>query len=454
MTDWIQWVQPKWAKVLDHNRGELERAIEVSPHTKWLGRLWFDPDQKKLIGQKEKGAEELVKRLKERSTWPLIEVWEGVNEPGPHPTNDLMRFQVRLTELLHAEGKKVAIGGWSVGTPDIPDWDSTWFYEPFRTADFISIHEYCAPRMDSEFRIHSGNPDIQPEVGGYYTLRHKKWYDKLPMECRKPILVTECGIDSGGTGWDAGAQGGWKSFTNIDDYLLQMEWYRTYCHPRVEAIFPFCFGARDKTWESFDLFNPEEARRVFGEYIIGLTAEQPPTEEWIDLRGLLPVHPTLRYKTRSRSDIDTLVIHHTATAPTIDPYAIANWHVWGVTDTKKEWPGISYHWVIDMTGKTYQVNDEETISYHCGKHNGHTVGVALIGNFMEAPPTEAQLVACKRLTTKLGLKVAPHKQLVDTLCPGDTWDSWKGRLTEVVVDWQARALNAESKLLAIKEIIA
>jgi len=314
-------VHPAWVKILDHQGDFVRQAQELSPETKWVGRMWVD-NYPHYINGKEAGAEEFFRKLQSRGTWNLIDIWEGINEPGPHPTHDLMRFQVRLAQLLHDAGKQYAYGSWSVGCPAIPDWKSEWIRQPLRLADYVSVHEYASPRMDDP-------RGLDGDTGtGWFTLRYRKWWSDLPADCQKPILITECGIDSGAAHWDPHGQGGWKSFTDIAGYIEQLRWYEDNLDACVVGALPYCWGVHDPTWKTFDLWEPAEARQAFSDYIKSRRPVMPVGVDWIDVRETLPRHPQKRYASRPIDGIDTVVIHHSAVAASVQPEAIARYHVY------------------------------------------------------------------------------------------------------------------------------
>jgi len=123
-------------------------------------------------------------------------------------------------------------------------------WDALRLADYIGVHEYCAPRMDDPRGLDTGGP---PE--GWFVLRYRKWYPTLPSDCRKPLLITECGIDSGAVHWDPGAQGGWRSFTDAEGYLEQLAWYDQILQQDsyVAGATVFCWGTLDPVWDSHDI---------------------------------------------------------------------------------------------------------------------------------------------------------------------------------------------------------
>ncbi|MFQ5854292.1 MAG: peptidoglycan recognition family protein [Anaerolineae bacterium] len=143
----------------------------------------------------------------------------------------------------------------------------------------------------------------------------------------------------------------------------------------------------------------------------------------IDLVHDLPRHVERRYETRTLAQVQQIVIHHTATDPSVGIEAIATKHV-----DELGWPGIGYHFVIDAGGRIYQTNNLTTVSFHARQANPTTVGITFSGNFDEAMPTEAQLAGggrlCAYLLRELSLpleNVRGHKDFVSTGCPGRNW---------------------------------
>jgi hypothetical protein len=163
-----------------------------------------------------------------------------------------------------------------------------------------------------------------------------------------------------------------------------------------------------------------------------------------DIADELPKHPTVPpYGTRPLSQIKLLVIHHSASKPTTTPLQIANYHVWGKSRYKKEWPGIGYHFVITNEGKIYQTQKLETVSFHAtSKGNPIGVGINFVGDFTEVFPPEAQMTSGARLVAyllqELELSIESiigHKEIVATQCPGNQWltgKKWKNLLLQDV----------------------
>ena len=174
---------------------------------------------------------------------------------------------------------------------------------------------------------------------------------------------------------------------------------------------------------------------------------KPPIEAIVDE---LPTHAAKRYPSRALTDIDQIVIHHTATSPTVTPQRLAEYQV-----RKLDRAGIIYHFVVAADGTIYQTNKLETVSDHAFSRNQNSIGVCFPGNFTKAIPTTAQLEAGGQLGAWLlgSLRLAPSQivglgEFVNTQSPGKQWLSgqcWKDKLMAEV----EAALEASSKDQAV-----
>lgn len=147
----------------------------------------------------------------------------------------------------------------------------------------------------------------------------------------------------------------------------------------------------------------------------------------IDLRRKLPVHRFQKYARRAISDIDMVVIHHTAGPEDQTPEEVALYHVGpGNHICSAGCPGIAYHIMIDRDANAYLVNDLENISYHASGTNAHSVGVCFFGNFEQLEPTPAQIRKLRIVLRWLNRKTRKQLQVVGhykvsstgTACPG------------------------------------
>jgi len=243
-----------------HHDGDFWRGVKAAyPELLLIGRKFCKHQD---LEDPEQEAANLVRWIMDSSVTNVYSAWEGFNEIPVGKLGRVCRFDIAMAELLHREGLKYVAGSWSVGVPDIPDWMRWEMQQALRVADYIGVHEYCAPRMDDPRGLDAGNPGT-----GWFTLRWKKWYPLLPTDCQKPVIISECGIDSGAAHWNPGAQGGWRSFTNAQGYLQQLRWYDAYLQsdPHVAGAAIFCHGTLDPTWDTFDVSG--EMLDLLGDYL-------------------------------------------------------------------------------------------------------------------------------------------------------------------------------------------
>lgn len=98
------------------------------------------------------------------------------------------------------------------------------------------------------------------------------------------------------------------------------------------------------------------------------------------------------------------------------------------------WKGLAYHFVIGNGRGTpdgfVEVSKrwkEQNTGAHAGlrEYNQRGIGICLVGNFEEHPPTRAQMASLKRLLgwlrARFGIRpenFLRHKDIVPTICPG------------------------------------
>ncbi len=151
---------------------------------------------------------------------------------------------------------------------------------------------------------------------------------------------------------------------------------------------------------------------------------QPPMA---DIRATLPRHPdpTKRYPLRTVEGLQQVIVHHTATAVTATPQAIAQGQI-----DRRDLPGITYHFTVDGRGTISWTQPLETVTAQTNSAAANLGGiaVALIGNFTDAPPVETQLNATAQLiawllsTYRIGTdKVVGRSELENTSSPGKQW---------------------------------
>lgn len=154
-------------------------------------------------------------------------------------------------------------------------------------------------------------------------------------------------------------------------------------------------------------------------------ADARQTESAPDLKRWTPEHTT--------ADWQYIVLHHTATGcGSVE--SIHKTHRARRDRHGNPWRGIGYHFVIGNGNGMSDGGIEPTFRWkeqspgaHAGSstYNVHGIGICLVGNFEEAPPSPAQLAATKRLIAALadayGIDadhIIGHHDIKPTACPG------------------------------------
>lgn len=147
-------------------------------------------------------------------------------------------------------------------------------------------------------------------------------------------------------------------------------------------------------------------------------AAAPKRVKIIDKTTQLMRSSSLKYATRALSQINQIVVHHSASiGQTAEDYA--RYHV-----QSKGWAGIGYHFVIEVNGDIIQANLLTNVSYNVSGHNTRSIGICLSGDFTKQEPSPQQLKSLKNLIAHLRrefpqqLEVFGHKDYGQTSCPG------------------------------------
>ncbi len=163
---------------------------------------------------------------------------------------------------------------------------------------------------------------------------------------------------------------------------------------------------------------------------IEVDPEQYQTNDWQER----PSQPTNPWEpVADERDWQYIVIHHTASdGGTVE--SIHNAHSNRKDSAGNAWLGIGYHFVIGNGNGMGDGEIEPTFRWNEQMHGAHAgiseynqqgIGVALIGNFDEQPPTPAQISAVKQLVGVLkneyqisSDRVIGHGDVKATACPG------------------------------------
>ncbi|MFW5966141.1 MAG: N-acetylmuramoyl-L-alanine amidase [Persicimonas sp.] len=124
---------------------------------------------------------------------------------------------------------------------------------------------------------------------------------------------------------------------------------------------------------------------------------------------------------RAKHDPKRFTIHHT-TGPNDTAKSVQNYHM-----DKRGWLDVGYHYMIDKQGKIYQGNPVDRQGAHAYGHNVGNIGIALLGDYENNEPHQAQIDAVgklmRQLADKYGIEVdqdtvSGHRDLGSTVCPG------------------------------------
>lgn len=132
-------------------------------------------------------------------------------------------------------------------------------------------------------------------------------------------------------------------------------------------------------------------------------------------RGALAVYPKPSVVTRTEwgcpdgqdnshgisayTTVTHLIVHHTATPNDATDWAAEVRGIWELHIFTNGWSDIGYNYLIDPNGVIYEgrAGGDNVQGAHFSCANANTMGVALLGTFIEAAPTEQALASLKYL---------------------------------------------------------
>jgi hypothetical protein len=396
---------------------------------------------------------------------PLIEYWEGPNEPVFTTMEGLAwyaQFEIERMNLMEALGKKCVLGNFATGTPELSWWPAFLPAIEYGIANgaILGLHEYSCPWIWWMTGDHQIDPSEDEGDEGWTTLRYRKVYRQYLEPAglgEMPLVITEAGIDPGVNPRPPGTPAGtWKQlgdFWRDNDgrpdtarhYFDQLRWYEEELKKDSYVIGAtvFTWGSSGPPWDAFDVAQTEVAQ-LLGAHWSATPPPEPPEPEpeivILDVRDQLatnPASPWYPWRRRTLDEITHFFVHHSAGAPSssLDTVkAIARAHT---SPTGKFRPGICYTFVIGADGTVWYVSDIENVVFsqgsetYPGDENRFGMGCCLLGNFTAGrEPTAEQMQALEALIafieSDLGrpLKVWGHKDVAPTQCPGDSWP-WK-----------------------------
>jgi hypothetical protein len=131
----------------------------------------------------------------------------------------------------------------------------------------------------------------------------------------------------------------------------------------------------------------------------------------------------LIYSDDLRSVLNTIVVHHSATAYST-PNEVQDLHMDG-----RGFADVAYHYLIDAEGSIYEGRELNIRGAHVQGFNTGSVGIVLLGNFNDDLPEKSQLSSLQELIDYLrftyeirylaGHKDYPHQSPDGTECPGN-----------------------------------
>jgi len=118
----------------------------------------------------------------------------------------------------------------------------------------------------------------------------------------------------------------------------------------------------------------------------------------------------------------TVIIHHSVVYEADDLSTLLE--IQRSHREQRGWADVAYHYFVGQNGVLYEGRDIHARGTHVAGYNTGSVGVCLLGNFVEISPTEAQIITTRSLVSWLtaNLKatyLAGHGDFnPQTMCPG------------------------------------
>jgi hypothetical protein len=268
--------------------GDWAMASDVPDGVLVIGRLVadYDAQQQKANGQTPlEAAQQFVQdQLSTYQANPLIEYWEGHNEPVWTDEEGMAwyaQFEVERMQLMADLGLKCVLGNFATGTPDLALWPA--FLPALRVARqyqaLLGLHEYSWPWMWWMTGKHQLDPSEDQGDEGWTTLRYRKIYRQhlIPNGLGDvPLVITECGVDPGVSPKPPGLDGGawrllgdlWAQHNNepnkADYYFRQLVWYDEELQKDdyVVGATIFTWGNFGPPWLYFDVAGTEVATKL------------------------------------------------------------------------------------------------------------------------------------------------------------------------------------------------
>jgi hypothetical protein len=229
--DVIARMQPSAVKVFNQSSEMNIDAIRAhSPNTIIIYRQYTNLDYHSPADAFFAEIGDTLNKLRGRGI-----LWEGINEPvvnSPDDARALNAWYVRFAELMHAQGEMVAGFCWSTGNPVDFGAVVPHIVEAAAAADVHALHEY--------YSTWGGEKDW---------CRYRAFEAALPTHARKPVVITEAGLDDNGDPHT----GGYRGKKSYQEYIEILKRYDTLLlqDPYVLGATVYQWG--DGSWPSFEL---------------------------------------------------------------------------------------------------------------------------------------------------------------------------------------------------------
>lgn len=354
-------------------------------------------------------------------------LWEGYNEIPDEQAEAYCHFEVTRLSSMHYEGLRSVVGNFSVGTPDLPVWET---YRPMIEAmgpgDLLGLHEYWTDRADIANPYHCARWQLVPQLKDV------------------PIAITEAGRDY--TSDTGRGQSGWKLTCNAEEYLADLHAYGALLDwwSQVKGTMVFQVGSISPEFQGFD------AREVWPRVVAAYTTGQEARVSIpIDGRSMSIAEFEELCKGLYLGPVDVVYIHHTASEEA-DWHGLQTLRNWAVGWEKQGWTGCPHCFVT--SSNVLLGNPPWSDGIGVEGHNIHARHIEIVG--MEIPvgsarwDNAARVAAAILKRARLDFKALRyHAQDNQTECPGKTIiDNWGQFQADVIATMGNASTPFEQRL--------
>lgn len=277
-TNMLRETKPRALKVLQDgvpDRATLEYLIANGLRLV-VGRHTFTEsgDPGELEGRLSKllsWADQNLRWMLSRGVRVVLEIPYNEELQNGEALDRLSDLTIKGMAIIANSGYDIGIGVFSEGNPSgqgHPDPFVDWvrFYPALKTARgfwratktrvFLCLHEYGIPALGV--------------VDTWHNFRYRRVWERLPEDCKVPILITESGIDGGIEGQRAK---GWRGYMDSRGYNDWLTTTRNELNKDPYVWFSFVFlSGCNNDWRLFDCGDEVDLRPAF--------TQGPPLAQW------------------------------------------------------------------------------------------------------------------------------------------------------------------------------